>query len=123
MISKRLFQTLGASWLAFLATGLLISWLFAIPTTTLLIDRSYCPTSEWQQVVQAYTELYQQHQQHRLQLRSVILFSSLGEESFASPPVPADLQQVSTYGHSDSQRQSQLQQTYPQSRLLQCSQH
>jgi hypothetical protein len=123
MISKPLLQTLGASWLAFLITGLLINWLFAIPTITVLIDRSYCPASEWQQVVQTYAGLYQQHQQHRLQLRSVILFSSLGEEPFALPPAPAALQQVSTYGHSDSQRQSQLQKAYPQSQLLKCSQY
>lgn len=123
MKHKRLFKTLGASWLAFLMAGLLIGWLFAVPATTVLIDRSYCPADQWRQVVQTYTQLYQQHQQRRLQLRSVILFSSMGEESLSPPPAPAALQQLSTYGRSDSQRQLQLQQTFPQSKLLQCFQH
>lgn len=121
MTNNRLFKTLGASWLAFLITGFLISWLFATPATTVLIDRSYCPSSKWQQVIQTYADLYQQHQQRRLQLRSVILFRSLGEESFSSPPAPATLQQISTYGRSDSQRQLELQKAYPQSQLLQCT--
>jgi len=87
---------------------------------TVLIDRSYCPASEWQQVIQTYAELYQQHQQRRLQLRTVI-FSHLGEESFPTPPEPAALQQISTYGRPDSQQQLRLQKRYPQSQLLQCN--
>jgi hypothetical protein len=121
--NKQLFKTLGLSWLAFLIIGLLIGWLFAIPTITVLIDRSYCPPNQWQQVVQTYAQLYQQHQQHQLQLRSVILFSSLGEEPFSTLPEPAVLQQVSTYGRPDLQRQVRLQKDHPQAHLLKCSQH
>ncbi|MBW4555331.1 MAG: hypothetical protein KME59_05220 [Trichormus sp. ATA11-4-KO1] len=119
-LNTQLLKTIGLSWLAFLLTGLLISWLLAIPAITVLIDRSYCPTAEWQQVVQTYTQLYQQHQQRRLQLQSVILFSSLGEENLSIPPEPQTLLQSSTYGRSSPERQSQLKKVYPQAQLLQC---
>jgi hypothetical protein len=118
----QLLKTLGFSWLVFLITGLLIGWFFAIPAITVLIDRSYCPAAEWQQVVQAYTELYQQHQQRRLQLQSVIMFSSLGEEKSLIPPKPEVLQQLPTYGRSQRQRQLQLRKDYPQAKILQCAQ-
>ncbi|YAF97038.1 MAG: hypothetical protein AB3A66_05020 [Nodularia sp. CChRGM 3473] len=120
-LNTQLLKTIGLSWLAFLITGLLISWLLAIPAITVLIDRSYCPTAEWQQVIQTYTQLYQQHQQRRLQLQSVILFSSLGEENLSIPPEPQILLQSSTYGRSSPERQSQLRTNYPQAQLLQCS--
>lgn len=119
-LNTRLLNTLGFSWLAFLITGLLISWFFAIPTITVLIDRSYCPPAQWQQVSQTYTDLYHQHQQRQLHLKTVILFSHLGQEVFGSPPSPAAIQNVSTYGHSDEQRQAQLQKAYPKTQLLGC---
>ncbi|MEA5568126.1 hypothetical protein [Anabaena sp. UHCC 0399] len=121
-LNTQLLKTLGLSWLVFLLTGLLISWLFAIPSITLLIDRSYCPATEWQQVVQTYTTLYQQHQQRRLRLQSVILFSSLGEDRLSIPPKPEVLQQSPTYGQAQSPRQMQLRKNYPQAQLLQCPQ-
>ncbi|WP_427158881.1 hypothetical protein ACQFX9_23405 [Aliinostoc sp. HNIBRCY26] len=120
-IKTQLLKTLGISWLAFLITGLLISWLFAIPSVTLLIDRSYCPTAEWQQVAQSYTEIYQQYQQRRLQVKSVILFSSLGEDKLSIPPKPEAIKQLQTYGQSQLQKQLQLQKIYPQARVLQCA--
>ncbi|MCC5621855.1 hypothetical protein [Nostoc sp. CHAB 5715] len=121
-LNTQLLKTLGLSWLVFLITGVLISWFFAIPAITILIDRSYCPATEWQQVVQTYTQLYQQHQQRRLQLQSVVLFSSLGEEQLSTPPEPKVLQQLSTYGRPQRQRQLQLRKDYPQAQLLQCVQ-
>ncbi|MDZ8106252.1 MAG: hypothetical protein RM338_11615 [Nostoc sp. DedQUE12a] len=120
--NTQLVKTLGISWLVFFITGILISCLFAIPAITVLIDRSYCPLAEWQQVVQTYAQLYQQHQQRRLQLQSVILFSSLGEEKLSTPPEPKELQHLSTYGRPQPQRQLQLRKDYPQARLLQCAQ-
>ncbi|AUT01803.1 hypothetical protein CLI64_16215 [Nostoc sp. CENA543] len=120
-IKTQLLKTLGISWLAFFITGLLISLLFAIPSVTLLIDRSYCPTAEWQQVVQDYTEIYQQYQQRRLQVTSVILFSSLGEDKLSIPPTPEAIKQLQTYGQSQLQKQLQLQKMYPQARVLQCA--
>lgn len=121
-LKMQLLKTLGLSWLAFFIIGLLISWLFAIPSITLLIDRSYCPATEWQQVVQTYTELYQQHQQRRLQLQSVILFSSLGEDKLSIPLQPEALKQLPTYGQPQMQKQLQLRKNYPQAQLLQCPQ-
>ncbi|MCF4970584.1 hypothetical protein [Nostoc sp. CMAA1605] len=120
-IKTQLLKTLGISWLAFFITGLLISWLFAIPSVTLLINRSYCPTVEWQKVVQDYTEIYQQYQQRRLQVKSVILFSSLGEDKLSTPPTPEAIKQLQTYGQSQLQKQLQLQKMYPQARVLQCA--
>lgn len=116
----RLLKTLGFSWLAFLITGLLISWFFAIPTITVLIDRSYCPSDQWQQVSQTYTDLYRQHQLRQLHVQTVILFSNLGQEAFTSPPVPVMIQTLSTYGHSDRKRQAELQKAYAKTQLLNC---
>ncbi|MEA5516713.1 hypothetical protein [Nodularia sp. UHCC 0506] len=121
-LKTQLLKTLGLSWLAFLITGMLISRFAGMPAITVLIDRSYCPTTEWQQVVQTYSQLYQQHQQRRLQLQSVILFSSLGEEHLSIPPEPQTLAQLSTYGRSSPQRQLELRASYPQSQLLECTQ-
>ncbi|MGH1396719.1 MAG: hypothetical protein ACRAVC_22190, partial [Trichormus sp.] len=121
-LNTQLLKTLGISWLSFLITGLIISWLFAIPSITLLIDRSYCPAIEWQQVVQNYTTLYHQHQQRRLQLQSVILFSSLGEDRLSIPPQPEVLKNIPTYGQQQPQKQRQLQKKYPQAQLLRCPQ-
>lgn len=120
-LNTQLFKILGLSWLVFLITGVIISWLFTIPSITVLINRSYCPSIEWQQVVQAYTKLYQQHQQHQLQLKSVILFSSLGDEKLSTPPEPQVLQNLPTYGLQQPQRHLQLRKDYPQAHLLQCS--
>ncbi|NJO39199.1 MAG: hypothetical protein HC769_12695 [Cyanobacteria bacterium CRU_2_1] len=119
-LNTRLLKTLGFSWLAFLITGLLISWFFAIPTITVLIDRSYCPPDQWQQVSQTYTNLYRQHQRRQLRLQTVILFSNLGQDVFVSPPMPAVIQTLSTYGHSDKQRQTELQKAYSKTQLLDC---
>ena len=113
---NQLLKTLGLSWLAFLVTGILLSRFVGMPAITVLIDRSYCPTTEWQQVVQTYSQLYQQHQQRRLQLESVILFSSLGEEHLLIPPEPQILAQ------SSPQRQLELRASYPQAQLLECTQ-
>ena len=119
-LNTRLLKTLGFSWLAFLITGLLISWFFALPTITLLIDRSYCPPNQWQEVSQTYTDLYHQHQRRQLHLKTVILFSNLGQEVFTSPPIPATIQTLSTYGHADLNRQAELQKTYSTTQLLGC---
>jgi hypothetical protein len=119
-LNTPLFKTLGLSWLMFLITGLLISWLFSIPTLTVLIDRSYCPPSQWQQVSQTYTDLYHQHQRSQLHLQTVVLFSNLGQEVLASPPLPEAIRALSTYGHSDLHRQAELQKAYPKTQLLGC---
>lgn len=119
-LNTLLLKTLGLSWLTFLIAGLLINFLFAIPTLAVLIDRSYCSPSQWQQVSQTYTNLYHQHQSSQVRLQPVVLFSDLGQEILASPPLPETIQALSTYGHPDMQRQAELQKTYPKTQLLSC---
>ncbi len=119
-LNRSLLQILGLGWLCFLVAGLVISLVFGIPKLVVLVDRSYCPPDQWQQVTQTYEALYQQHQQQHLNLQTVILFSNLGHEVFSPPPAPATIQNLSTYGRPDSQRQAELQKTYPKARLLSC---
>lgn len=116
----KLVKTLGFAGLAFLMTGLIISLFLAVPTVTLLIDRSYCPNYQWQQVARTYTDLYGQHQRGELRLQRIILFSSLDQESLSSPPLPETIAALSTYGHADRQRQIELQKTYPNFQFLGC---
>jgi hypothetical protein len=119
-LNRRLWQTLGSGWLSFLIVGLAIYGLSVSPTTVVLIDRSYCPTPDWQQVVQQYKNLYQQHYRHQIHIKTVVLFSDLGEELFVSPPTPEIIQVLNTYGLTSSQRRQQLQATYSTTRLLGC---
>jgi hypothetical protein len=115
-----LLKTLGVGWLAFLIAGLLINLFFAIPTITVLIDRSYCSPSQWQQISRTYAELYQQHQNRQLRLQTVVLFSDLDQEVLSSPPLPETIQALSIYGHSGTNRQAELQKAYPKTQLLSC---
>ncbi|MEO1402912.1 MAG: hypothetical protein AAFV72_16915 [Cyanobacteria bacterium J06635_1] len=118
--TRRLLKTLGFSWLAFLITGLLIRGLWAAPPLTVLIDRSYCPTHQWQQVSQTYANLYRQHQRQQVRLQAVIVFSHLGQEKIDPPPTPTTVQTLTTYGQFDKQRQTVLQKSYPNAKLLGC---
>ncbi|MEM9220617.1 MAG: hypothetical protein AAGD25_40640 [Cyanobacteria bacterium P01_F01_bin.150] len=117
----QLLKSVGLSWLAFLVVGLAIAWLAPIPKLTVLLDRSYCPANQWQQVAQAYSQLYDQHQHRRLILEQVVMVSDLGQDAFASPPTPDAVRQISTYGQRDGDRLSQLQSTYSNSEVLGCS--
>ena len=121
MRDRALLQVLGITWLSFLAAGLVIHFCFAPSRLVVLIDRSYCPPSQWQAVTRIYTGLYRQYQLKQVVLESVILVSDLGEESYATPPRPSVLQTASTYGRSNLQRLDELQQTYPKMQLLRCS--
>ncbi|MEB3337854.1 MAG: hypothetical protein VKJ46_10350 [Leptolyngbyaceae bacterium] len=120
-LNRSLFRILGLGWLSFGIAGLIISQFFAIPNLVILIDRSYCPSDRWQQVVQAYEDLYRQQTQKQVQIQKVILFSDLAEETLPVLPLPESLRSVATYGRPNPQRQNQLQTSYPQSRLLTCS--
>jgi hypothetical protein len=99
---------------------LVIRLVFATPNLVVLVDRSYCPLNQWQQVTQTYQTLYRQHQQQRLHLQTIILFSNLGQEVLSPPPAPAVIQNLSTYGRPDPQRQAELQKAYPKAHLLSC---
>lgn len=120
LIKNRLWVTLGMSWLGFAIAGIFISWISPIPSLTILIDRSYCPQNQWSQVAQNYTDLYRQHQRRQVSIQTVVLFSSLGEEILLTPPSPTTVLALSTYGQVDSQRQADLQEKYPTTRILGC---
>ena len=121
-LNRYLLTILGLGWLSFLIAGIVINQVFAAPNLVLLIDRSYCPAPKWQQVVQDYTKFYRQHQQQRLKLEKVVLFSDLSEDVLSTPPTPKELGDLRTYGRSNLQRQVKLKQAHPQAKVLGCPQ-
>ena len=121
-LNRYLLTILGLGWLSFLIVGIVINQVFAAPNFVLLIDRSYCPAPKWQYVVQDYTQFYRQHQQQRLKLEKVVLFSDLSEDILSTPPTPEELGDLRTYGRSNLQRQAKLKQTHPKAKVLSCPQ-
>jgi hypothetical protein len=119
-LNWHLLKTLSIVWLTFLIAGLLLDLGFAAPQTTLLIDRSYCPSHQWQSVAAHYEQLYQQHQQHDIQINSVVLFSDLDQEERSHPPNPSEISTLSTYGRKNLTRRQELQQSYSNARILGC---
>ena len=116
----RLLKPIGLSWLAFLVVGVAIALFFPIPSLTVVIDRSYCPTNQWQQIAQTYDQLYEQHDQKKLVLEQVVMVSDLGQDVFETPPKPDVIRQLSTYGKRDGDRLSALQQKDTNVRLISC---
>ena len=121
-LNRYVLKILIGAWLSFLISGIVIHQLLAPPNVVLLIDRSYCPEAKWEQVVQAYADLHLQHQEQKLRLHPVIVFSALAQEILPHPPTLEELQQLHTYGRSNSQQQAELKNTYPQAKLLSCPQ-
>ncbi len=119
-LNTRLTLTLSMSWLGFLVTGLAINQVFAPAAIAILIDRSYCPPAQWQQVSQQYDALYQQHQRQDMQIQAVVLFSSLAKEVRSLPPTPTEIQSLATYGQPNLQQQ-QLELDYPNHKVLSCN--
>lgn len=119
-INRKLFRTLGLSWIGFVVAGLMINLLFPLPVIAVLVDRSYCPPADWVQVVQQYEQLYRQHQQGHLKIQQVIVFSDLGEEVLSPVPASETIQTLSTYGRSSLDRRAQLKAKYPAARVLDC---
>jgi len=119
-LNQHLLKTIVLSWLSFGVVGLVMRQVVSAPSIVVLIDRSYCSATGWQQLTQTYAELYHQHQQQQLRIDQVILFSDLGQESFSVPPIPTTIGMSNTYGRPASQRREQLKQQYPQARLLMC---
>jgi hypothetical protein len=117
-LHQTLLKLLGWGWFCFVMAAMGFSVIWPLPQHVVLIDRSYCAPAQWQQVSQAYAELYRQHQSHQIQLKTVVVFSHLGQEVYDRPlPTIANL---STYGRPDVSRQSQLQTTYRDAQLLTC---
>ncbi len=119
-LNRALLTIVIVGWLGFLLSGGLVAYVFASPSLTLLIDRSYCPPQKWQQVTQTYEELYQQHQQKQAQIETVILFSDLNEEILDELPTPEAFSNLNTYGRFNPQRQSDLSKRYPKAKVLNC---
>lgn len=119
-INRTLIRLILIAWFGFFVTGILIQFVFPIPSLTLLIDRSYCPAEDWQKISRTYEKLYRSYEEKTLNLKPVILFSSLGEDVLDSPPKPVTLQSMNTYGKTDLERRQKLQQSYPQAQLLSC---
>ncbi|HEY9647148.1 MAG TPA: hypothetical protein V6C88_12295, partial [Chroococcidiopsis sp.] len=84
-LNLRLIKTLGLGWLAYGLSGVAISVAFAAPTVTLLVDRSYCPDAEWQRLMSRYQALYDDYSDKTLNIKTVVLFSELGEEARTVP--------------------------------------
>ncbi|MBE7380822.1 MAG: hypothetical protein F6J95_005370 [Leptolyngbya sp. SIO1E4] len=119
-LNRALIRILGLGWAAFAIAVLAIRIVFAAPDITLLVDRSYCEPTQWNQVVAEYERLYEQSQRGQINLQAVIFFSDLGEEKAASLPTPVTFRDLKTYGKSNPDRQAALEAAYPQSRLLTC---
>ena len=119
-LNRKLLTTLGLGWLGFGIVGSAIA--FALPPTqvTILIDRSFCPQDKWQAIAANYNDLYQQHQNRDLQIKEVIVFGDLGQEVLSGLPSPDTVRSLNTYGRSNQERQKQLQNSYPQAKLLSC---
>lgn len=120
-LNTRLMLTLGMSWLGFWVTGFLINQVFAPVAIAILIDRSYCSPSQWQQVSQQYANLYHQQQQQEILIQSVVLFSSLAKDVRSLPPTPTEIQQLATYGQPNPQQRQQLELDYPNHKVLSCN--
>ncbi|PSB17078.1 hypothetical protein C7B65_19905 [Phormidesmis priestleyi ULC007] len=112
-LNRYLLQILGAGWMLFLVAGWAIA--YSSPGSVVLIDRSYCAPTQWQQVAQAYERHYQTSR-----LQTVILFNDLSQENLSPAPTPSVVRNLTTYGRSNPVRLSELQRIYPNAQLLNC---
>jgi hypothetical protein len=119
--TRRLIQILAVGWLAFIGAGLGLRQALSGPTLTIIIDRSYCDPSRWEQITESYGELYNQHQQKRLTIDQVIYVSDLGEEVAQELPAPAELQNMGTYGRFNAEQLDQAVTAHPDARVFACS--
>lgn len=118
--NRRLLQILGLGWLAFIGTGWGLRQTIQGPSTVVVIDRSYCAPDQWQQVADAYSDLYDQAQNRQLQIKQVILLNDLGEEVRQSPPAPTEIQSLNTFGLADPARVQELAEQFPSTKVLTC---
>lgn len=119
--NRRLISILGLGWLAFLGAGLGLKQVLSGPAVTVVIDRSYCDPTAWQQqIVTPYANLYDQNQQNRLSIDRVIYFSDLGMETATELPTPDDISRLSTYGRFNPDQLQQAKTTYPEATVLSC---
>jgi hypothetical protein len=118
-LNRSMIRILIMGWICFALAGFGLAT-FATPNLVVLLDRSYCPPDQWQQVIQKYDQIYQQNRGKQVRLKTVVLFSSLGEDVRTTPPTPTELQNLQPFGRPDPQKQSQLKTQYPDAILLLC---
>jgi hypothetical protein len=118
--NRRLLQILTVGWLAFIGAGFGLRQVLSGPAVTLIIDRSYCDPTRWQQITDDYGALYEQHQQQRLTIEQVIYVSDLGQEVARDLPTPETLQDMGTYGRFNGEQLQQATAEHPQATVLVC---
>lgn len=118
--NQRLMTILGVGWLAFVGLGFGLRQALSGPRITVVIDRSYCDPSQWQQVTAAYTSLYEQQQQQQLTIAQVVYVNDLGQEVATSLPSPADISRLGTFGRFSAEQLQQAREAYPEARVLVC---
>lgn len=118
--NRRLLKILGLGWLGFLGLGLGLRQLLPRPTLVLIIDHSFCPPAQQQQVIADYINLYQQHQRRQIQIERVVLLSDLSEEVRIPPPTPEAIESLGFFGELNPDALQQTIQKYPASRVLGC---
>jgi len=117
---KQLLTTLAFSGAAFLLSGFAIQRFAAPPTLTVLIDRSYCPATQWKTLSDNYAQLYHRHQQKKVSIESVVLVSDLSQTVLETLPTPSDVALLKTYGKPNPQAMSDLSAGGHDVQLLSC---
>lgn len=99
---------LAATWLAQLSLGLALQAVDPLPQRPLLIERRSCAPGQWQELVERYRGLHQQHQWRQQRLAPVILYGVFGERTLPEPPPPEQLQALAGEGVPQVQRSVDL---------------
>lgn len=121
VLNRRLISIVLTGWTGFLISGLVLTYVLATPSITVIIDRSYCPSDQWQtQVVIPYRDLYQKYENKQLKIESVTLFSDLGQESSKKIPTPEEIALLNTYGQLSGDRQKSLEKLSQTGKVLWC---
>ncbi|MEM9162662.1 MAG: hypothetical protein AAGC54_06280 [Cyanobacteria bacterium P01_F01_bin.4] len=118
--TPKLIRILGLGWLAYLLVGFTLSQTGGGNKIQVVIDRSYCAPSNWQQVAAEYAQLYKQHQQKQLTIESVTLVNDLGEEILNVPPSAEEIAGLNTFGLPGRDRINAIVQASPEAKVLSC---
>lgn len=119
--NRRLLQILVVGWLAFFGAGVGLRQARSGPSITIIIDRSYCDPSRWEQITADYAEFYSQHHQKSLTIDQVIYVSDLGQEVAEEIPSPQELMTMSTYGRFNPDQLQQATAAHPNAKVFACS--
>jgi hypothetical protein len=118
--NRQLLKVLSIGWLAFIGVGFGLRQALSGPTITVIIDRSYCPDAQWQQLTDEYTTLYQQHQQHRLTIDQVVYVSDLDVTTVDAPPFPDEVAGLSHFGQFNQANMQAVTNEFPNAEVLTC---